>query len=77
MLGFDIDLENPLFVSIFIYVFVIFLLYIIKPKLCFGEDNQIKIFGCTRENNTLFTFPIIATIIAIITYFSLTILKIA
>lgn len=74
MLG--INLENPLFVSVFIYVGILALLYVTKPKLCFDNDDKLKIFGCTAKNNTLFPMPVIASIISIIVYVGLTVLKV-
>ena len=63
--------KNPLSVSILIYIVIIFILYVTKPSLCFDKNNNIKTFGCSRENNTLFTIYILSLIIAIIFYFFL------
>ncbi len=75
MLG--INFESPLCVSIFIYVGILALLYVTKPKLCFDSNSKLKIFGCTAENNTLFPMPVISSIISIIVYVGLTVWKIA
>ena len=64
-------LNKPVYASIFIYIVSLFVLYVTKPSLCFDENNEIKTFGCTRKNNTLFTFYIIAGLISIVTYFCL------
>ena len=64
-------LNKPLCVSIFVYIFTLFVLYVTKPPICFNEDKTIKTFGCARKNNTLFTFYIIAGLVSITAYFFL------
>lgn len=57
----------PIYNAIIIYVIFILILYILKPKFFFNEENQFKSFGI-NEGETLFTFSSIVIGGAIIIY---------
>ena len=53
--------------AIMIYLFILSVLYIIKPSLFFNLDNSIKGFGI-KSNETLFTIYHVAFIIALLAF---------
>lgn len=60
--------NNPLFISIIVYIIILILLLIQKPTIIYDiKYKQYKKFGC-RKRESLFAFPVLAIILAIIIY---------
>ena len=61
-------MSNPLYNSIKLYIILIIIIIFIKPNIIYDKKiNKFKSFG-TRKNETLFSFHVIAIILAIIIY---------
>ena len=60
--------SNPLFDSVKLYILVMLILILIKPKFLYSKKNKkYKKFGY-KKNQTLYTLPILSVIIAVIIY---------
>ena len=66
--------NNPLKISIVVYLFTFVLLYIIKPKIMFTKNNKIREFG-TSNNKTILPIWLVSAIVGILTYNICTIFK--
>lgn len=64
---------RPLSYTLIVYLFSLYILFMLKPLLCFTKDNKMKSWGIGK-NKTLFPIYIISMIISIILLFTLTIL---
>lgn len=61
--------------TIIIYILLICIIVLIKPEFIYSYDkNEFKQFGC-REDQTLFTLPIVGLSLAFILYFIFTLLE--
>ena len=60
--------KRPLFTSIIIYFFIIFILFQIKLPYFFSDDNELKEWGI-GENKILFPIYIVSLIVSIFTLF--------
>ena len=63
-----LNLDEYLKYSIIVFLFLSILLWIKKPKLIFDSDKKMRQFG-TGKNKTIFYYPFIILIIAILTYY--------
>lgn len=55
--------------ALIVYIGIVFLIYLNKPKLMFKEDGELKKYGLGRDK-TLFSFPVCCITLAIITFFA-------
>jgi|688.fasta_scaffold165858_3 hypothetical protein len=62
------DPYNPVFNTIFVYIIVMLLIISSKPKILYDtKRKKFKQFG-TGKNETVFTLPIIAILVAVLLY---------
>ena len=61
-------LKSPLYLSIIIYLLIMGLLVFYKPTIMFHTDGSVKDTGL-GEGNSIYSFPIISILIAILIYF--------
>jgi hypothetical protein len=66
--------NNPLKISIIVYLFAFTLLYIMKPTLMFTKNNKIREFG-TSNNKTILPIWLVSAIVGILTYNISTLVK--
>ena len=66
--------NNPLKISIVVYLFTFVLLYIMKPKIMFTKNNKIREFG-TSNNKTILPIWLVSAIVGILTYNICTLIK--
>jgi len=59
---------SSLKLSIAAYLTTFFIIVVLKPTICFTEDNQIKGFG-VQEDCTVYNIYVISFLVALITYF--------
>ena len=59
---------SSLKLSIAAYLTTFFIIVVLKPSICFTEDNQIKGFG-VQDDCTLYNIYMISFIFALIVYF--------
>ena len=59
---------NSLKISVAVYLTTFFILVVLKPSMCFTEDNEIKSFG-VQDDCTLYNIYVISFFFALITYF--------
>jgi len=62
------DPSSPVFNAIIFYILIISIILLLKPSFMYDEKtNKFKSFGC-NDDQTIFSFPVISIIIAIILY---------
>lgn len=61
-------IKSPLYLSLFIYLVVMSFLVFYKPPIMFNSDGSLKDTGL-GEGKSIYSFPIISILIAIIIYF--------
>ena len=61
-------LNSPLYLSILVYIFLVFFLLIYKPRLLYCKNGKLKLTGCGK-NKTIFSLPVILIVISFILYF--------
>ena len=55
-------------VTLFIYVIILAILYLLKPNIMFDNDNNLKTIGFSDENKSLFSIYYLTPIIIIFIY---------
>jgi len=68
-----INLDNYIKYNIIIFLVISILIWIKKPKLVFDSNNNMKQFG-TGRNKTIFYYPFVIFIIALISFYIFNIL---
>ena len=63
----NIEFQNPLYVSIFVYIGICLIFLNIKPQ-CFYYKNKLKSFGFRYKDETLFNLYVVSLIFSILTY---------
>ena len=61
--------------SIILYVFTIFTIWILKPTILFNENGELKEFGINRYNKTVLPFWIVVILVSILSYFIFTLIE--
>ena len=65
--------NNRVKISILIYLFLVCVIYTIKPSIMFTSDNKLKEFG-VGENQTLYSFPVFILSSSVFIYYFFTML---
>ena len=55
-------------VTLFIYVIILAILYLLKPNIMFDNTNNLKTIGFSDENKSLFSIYYLTPIIIILIY---------
>lgn len=55
-------------VTLFIYVIILAILYLLKPTIMFDENNKLKTIGYSDENKSLFSIYYLTPIVIILIY---------
>jgi hypothetical protein len=66
--------QNPLYVSILLYILVITIILYTKPTMFFDHNGNMKKTGC-GENKVIFSLPMFIVVFSIVIYFLIKILK--
>ena len=68
--------QSPLKSAIILYLLIVIIILIIKPKSLFDSKGNSKQFGVGREDKTIFPVWLLFLLIAIICYYFTIIIKI-
>ena len=68
-------INNPIRNSIIVYLIIVAIIIYIKPRIMFDSDNKIKLFGLSNKK-TIFPLCLVSCIIAIVTYYFFSLLRI-
>jgi len=60
--------QNPLYISILLYIFIVILVLYTKPHIFFNKDGTMKETGC-GEGKVVFSLPMALVISSIFIYF--------
>ena len=60
--------KSRIFYSVFVYVLLMLLIFVKKPKMFFNENNNIKHFG-TGKSETIYSLGVASFVIAVITFY--------
>ena len=63
--------DNTLILTIAIYLCSCYVLYNMKPKIMFSENNDFLCFGLNK-NETIFPYWLVTSLIGIVSYYLLT-----
>ena len=69
------DISRPLYNTLIIYLISSILIYVLKPRPIFRKNGEMKSFGYGNKKTCL-SYPIVITLIGIITYFIFVVLSI-
>lgn len=61
-------LNNSMYISVLIYLFIIIIILKMKPKIFFNKEGKMKTTGCGLHK-TIFSFPMFIVASSIIIYF--------
>ena len=61
-------LNTRILYSIFVYLLIMLLIFVKKPKLMYDDNNQIKSFG-TGKNETIYSLGVVSLVIAVIVFY--------
>jgi hypothetical protein len=62
-----IEIDNAIKYTLFFFIIISYILFIIKPKCMFDENNNFKHFGLNNKE-TIFPFWLVNIIIALFIY---------
>ena len=60
--------QNPLYMSILLYIFVVVVIIYTKPAIFFNKDGKMKETGC-GEGKIIFSLPMALVVSSIFIYF--------
>ena len=60
--------QNPLYMSILLYIFIVILIIYTKPPIFFDKNGNMKETGC-GDNKVIFSLPMALVISSIFIYF--------
>lgn len=60
--------QNPLYMSILLYVFIVILILYTKPHIFFDKQGKMKETGC-GEGKVIFSLPMALVVTSIFIYF--------
>ena len=60
--------QNPLYMSILIYIFIVVVIIYTKPAIFFNNEGKMKETGC-GEGKVIFSLPMALVIFSIFIYF--------
>ena len=65
--------QNPLYMSILLYIFIVIVIIYTKPLMFFDSTGKMKETGC-GDNKVIFSLPMVLVISSIFIYFIIKIL---
>jgi hypothetical protein len=60
--------QNPLYMSILIYIFIVIVIIYTKPAIFFNDNGKMKETGC-GEGKVIFSLPMALVVSSIFIYF--------
>jgi hypothetical protein len=60
--------QNPLYMSILIYIFIVIVIIYTKPAIFFNDNGKLKETGC-GEGKVIFSLPMALVVSSIFIYF--------
>ena len=61
-------LSSRIFYAIFLYILILTLIFLKKPKMFFEDDGEIKQFGLKKEQ-TIYSVGVFSIVLAIICFY--------
>ena len=61
-------LQNPLYMSILIYIFIVVVIIYTKPAIFFNNNGKMKETGC-GDGKVIFSLPMALVVYSILIYF--------
>jgi len=62
-----IEIDNPIKYTLFFFIIISYILFIIKPKFMFDENKNFKNFGLNNKE-TIFPFWLVNIVLALFIY---------
>jgi hypothetical protein len=63
-------LQNPLYMSIILYIFVVIIILYTKPRIFFNKHGKMKQTGC-GDDKVIFSLPMCLVTLSIFIYFAI------
>ena len=61
-------LSSRIIYSILLYVLIMSLIYVVKPKIIFNDNGSIKSYGI-QKNQTMYSLGVVSVILAIVSFY--------
>ena len=61
-------LSSRIIYSIILYVLIMSLIYVVKPKAIFNDDDSIKSYGI-KQNQTIYSLGVVSIILSIVSFY--------
>ena len=61
-------LSSRIIYSIILYILLMSLIYVVKPKIIFNDNGSIKSYGM-KQNQTMYSLGVVSVIISIVSFY--------